>query len=304
MKILITGGTGFVGSRLIQRLQPQGHTFVVLTRSVASARRRLGNGNHLEFVPWDARSPLPPEVLAEVDAAVNLVGESIAARRWTPQQKKRILQSRTEPTRALVEGINRHAPRCRVLVSASAIGYYPVNRPEALDEDTPPAEGFMARICRDWEAEARNIKDGVRLVIPRIGVVLGRGGGVVDRLLPIFKMGLGGPVGNGRQVMSWIHVDDLAGILDRALKDESMHGPYNAVAPHPVSNRDFSRAFGRALGRPAVLPVPAFVLRAAMGEMAGIVLDSQDISGRRIQEAGYEFLYPRIEHAMAEVAGG
>ncbi|ANB02672.1 TIGR01777 family oxidoreductase [Ectothiorhodospira sp. BSL-9] len=303
MRILITGGTGFVGSRLIARMQPQGHEFVVLTRNAEKARRKLGMDT-FRIIEWDTRSPIPPDAFQGVEAAVNLVGESIASKRWSSQQKKKIINSRVEPTRALVDGINAHAPQCRALVSASAIGYYPVNHPEPLEEESEPAAGFMSEICQKWEAEAERVNESTRLVIVRIGVVLGRGGGVVGRLMPIFKAGLGGPVSDGSQMMSWIHLEDLAGILSRGLKEDSMRGVYNAVAPHPVTNREFSKAFAKALGRPALLPAPAFMLRATMGEMADIVLDSQAISGRKVQEeGGYSFLYPRIEHAMNEIAG-
>lgn len=298
MRILITGGTGFVGSSLIRHLRARGHEFVILTRAAEAARNKLGQAGD-RFVAWDGRSPLPATVFDGVEAVINLAGEGLASKRWTPMQKQRILDSRLELTRALVAGINDHGRQCRLLISASAIGYYPVNLEQALDESTPPAEGFMADVCRLWEAETQALNPGVRRVILRIGVVLGKGGGVIARLLPVFRTGFGGPVGNGLQIMSWIHLDDLVGIITHALDNQAMAGVYNAVAPNPVSNRQFSRALGQALHRPALVPVPAVALRGAMGEMAAVVLDSQNISSHKVEkEAGYRFRHPDIEQAV------
>ncbi|SEQ19156.1 hypothetical protein SAMN05421693_11963 [Ectothiorhodospira magna] len=303
MKILITGGTGFVGAQLIRRLVAQDCECVVLTRNTAKARRKLGTMG-CQFISWDTRSPIPKEAFEGVDGAVNLVGESLASRRWSAEQKKRIFDSRIEPTRHLVEGLNEHAPQCKVLVSASAIGYYPVNLPDRLTEDSEPGDGFLPDICRQWEEEATHLNPRSRVVILRFGVVLGRDGGVIGKLLPVFKMGLGGPVSDGSQMMSWIHLEDVIGVTLRALIDDAMFGVYNAVAPEPVTNRAFSKSLGHALGRPAVLTAPAFMLRTAMGEMSTVVLDSQTISGDKLLEAGYEFLYPDIDQAMHEIASG
>lgn len=301
MKILITGGTGFVGSHLIRRLVSQDYECVVLTRNVSGARRRLGTAG-CRFVQWDTRSPIPEDAFEGVDGAVNLVGESLASRRWSPEQKKRIFNSRIEPTRHLVEGLNEHAPQCKVLVSASAIGYYPVNLPDRLTEDSEPGDGFLPDICRQWEEEAGHLNPRSRVVILRFGVVLGRDGGVIAKLLPVFKMGLGGPVSDGSQIMSWVHLEDVVGVITRALTDDAMFGVYNTVAPEPVSNREFSKSLGHALGRPAVVAAPAFMLRTALGEMSTVVLDSQTIAGDKLLEAGYEFLYPDIDKAMHEIA--
>lgn len=298
MRVLITGATGFVGSQLVARLRREGHECVILTRDVAAAEKKLGQGKD-RFVAWDARSPLPEDVFENIDAAVNLVGESIAAKRWSPAQKQRIIDSRINATRALVAGLKK---RGTTLISASAIGFYPVNRPEALDESASPGEGFMPEICQRWEAETDSLAEGVRKVILRIGVVVGRQGGMMQKLLPVFRLGAGGPVGNGQQMMSWIHVDDLVGIIMHALSHEEMSGVYNAVAPQPVTNREFSKQLGQALKRPAFFAAPAFAMRLAMGEMADVVLDAQNISATKVRdEAGYQFQYPDMRSALAEV---
>ena len=288
MRVLLTGGTGFIGDPVARALRAAGHDVTIVSR-------------HPGYVPakaiaWDAVAA----AVAETDAVVNLAGEPIAEGRWTPARKAGILASRVDATRVVVEGLRAAAKRPGVLVSASAVGFYGPHGDEALDETAPAGEGFLADVCRQWEAEAFRARDlGVRVAALRIGVVLGPGGGALAKMLLPFRACLGGPLGSGTQWMSWIHRDDVVGLVLAALDGAAYAGPVNATAPAPARNRDFTRALARAVHRPAVLPAPAFALRLALGEMADILLTGQRVVPAAATAAGYAFRHPDLDAALA-----
>jgi uncharacterized protein (TIGR01777 family) len=297
MRITVTGATGLIGRRLVAALQHRGDEVTVLSRSPKDARRVLG----VEAVGWNPEvDPAPTEALAGRDGVVHLAGEPIA-QRWTHASKERIRASREHGTARLVDGLDQSRPRPRVLVSASAVGYYGARGDERLDENAPPGTGFLARVCEGWErAAAAAIRLGVRTVILRTGVVLDPADGALGRMLPPFRLGIGGPVAGGDQYISWIAPDDLVRMYLAALADPDWSGPANATAPEPVTNREFVHALGRVLHRSALLPIPAFALRALYGEMAGVITTGQRARPARAAERGFEFRYPTIDGALAK----
>lgn len=305
MKIAITGGTGFVGSQLVQRLHQDGHELVVFTRNAARARQTFPESAfpHVTLVaytpllsgPWQA-------VVSGCDGVVNLAGAPISER-WTPAHKQAILESRQLGTQKLVEAIAQAETKPRVLVSASAIGFYGCSDTAVFDETSPPADAnFLAQVCQAWEAAAREVEtvSNVRLVIPRIGIVLGNGG-ALGRMLTPFQFFAGGPIGSGRQWFSWIHVDDLVSIIIRALTDSTMEGVYNATAPNPVRMARVCEALGNALNRPSWLPVPDFVIEALLGDGAIVVLEGQQVLPKQLLAAGFTYHYPTVDQAMQAV---
>lgn len=298
MKALVTGGTGFVGRRLLRLLDSP----IVLSRDAERARRSVG-GQAGRVLAWDpADGPPPAEAFDGVDVVFHLAGESVAEGRWTAAQKQRIRDSRVLGTRHLVAGIARAERRPRVLVSASAVGYYGDRGDEELTEESPPADDFLAEVCIAWEKEALAAAEaGLRVVTARTGIVLGAGGGALGKMLTPFKLGAGGPLGNGRQWMPWIHVDDLARLYLHAADTESIRGPMNSVAPNPVRNAEFTKALGRALHRPAFMPAPYFGLRLAFGEFAKVLFASQRVLPQVALETGFRFEYPEINAALAAI---
>jgi uncharacterized protein (TIGR01777 family) len=305
MNVAITGATGFVGRRLAEQLLAAGHGVVALTRDreravpVVPARCRV--------VTWDPeRGTLESGVLEGVDAVVNLAGAGVADGRWTTRRKESIRRSRVEGTRALVGAIAALPAerRPRVLLSASAIGYYGDRGDAVLTERSEPGSGFLAEVCQAWEREALVAEGhGVRTVLIRIGIVLGRGGGALARMLPPFRLGLGGRVGSGRQWMSWIHLDDLVALMVVALEHDDVHGAVNGVAPHPVTNAEFAQTLARTLGRPALLPVPSLALSIALGEMAGVLLEGQRVRPEVAETRGFRFHHPDLAGALVDVTG-
>jgi len=293
MRVLITGATGFIGQELVKRLERP----VVLSRSAESARAKLGN---VTAIRWDAEKEPPPAAAFDgVDAVVHLAGEPVAEGRWNAEKKRRIRDSRILGTRNLVRGLEQLTTRPRVLISASAVGYYGSRGDDVLYEDAAAASDFLADICRDWEAESQRARDlGIRVVNPRIGIVLGKGGGAVAKMLLPFKLGLGGRLGDGHQWMPWVHVDDIVGLILFAIERENLQGAANATAPHPVTNREFTRVLAHVLHRPAIFPVPAFALKLAIGEFGDILLASQRALPRVLLDAGYPFKYPTLEEAL------
>lgn len=282
MKILLTGAGGLVGSALAPLLTAEEHGITRLT--------------HLQ--PWPK--------LAGHDAVVHLAGENIAAGRWTPQKKARIRDSRVEVTRRLCEAVARLAPRPRVFLCASAVGYYGSRGDEVLREASAPGTGFLADVCRDWEAATKPAADaGIRVVNLRFGVILSAAGGALAKVLTPFRLGLGGVLGDGRQWMSWIVLDDAVGVILDMLENETIRGPVNVVAPQPVTNREFTETLGRVLGRPTVLPAPAFALRLALGEMAdALLLSSQRVEPAKLVAGGYRFRFPALDGALRHLLGG
>lgn len=296
MTIAITGASGFIGRRLMKKLAGGNHVIRVLSRHAGT---NLPPGVQLHV--WDAMKGQPPEESLEgVDAVVHLAGEPIA-QRWTDEVKKKILDSRTTGTRHLVQALSTLRQRPAVLVCGSAIGYYGSRGEEVLTESSAPGTGFMAEVCVAWEREADLAESlGIRLVKLRTGVVLGANGGALAKMLPPFKAGMGGKMGHGDQWMSWIHLDDLVGIVQHAI-DNPMRGPVNGTAPNPVVNAGFTKALGHALSRPAVVPMPAFSLKFMFGEMAEVMLASQRVMPKAAEAAGYQFRYPELEPALANI---
>ena len=260
-------------------------------------RQPLGE---VEAVGWELMSePAPAEALAGRDAVIHLAGEPVA-QRWSAKAKRAIRDSRAIGTRNLVEGLTRAQPRPRTLVSSSATGYYGAHGEEPLDEDAPPGEDFLAQVCVEWEdAAAAAGQLGTRVVQVRTGVVLDRRGGALGKMLPAFRLGVGGPVAGGYQYMSWIHAQDVVGMMLAALDDERWSGPINATAPEPVQNRDFAKVLGKVLGRPSLLPVPRLALRALYGEMAGIVTTGARVMPAKPLVLGYEFAHPSSRRRCA-----
>ena len=302
MRVLITGATGFVGRALVPALQREGHTIVVWTRDVARARARLGTD--IETLDSTDSSALIAGV-ERCHAVINLAGEPVVGPRWTEARRAVIRDSRIAATEALVQAIGAAAVKPQVLVSASAVGYYGDRADEVLREDSSPASDFLAQTCYDWEAAAVAAEPhGVRVALLRIGVVLGRDGGALEQMLPPFRLGLGGPIGGGRQYLPWIHLHDLVGVIAAALTDDRYSGPVNAVAPEPVTNLQFARQLGRALSRPAIVPVPALALKAAMGEAASVLLGSQRVLSDALSRLGFSFAFPTLAVALADIVGG
>ena len=301
MRVLITGGTGFIGGAVVRTLGDLGHSVIVLSRRNAPPS---GRGDNVRLVHWKGPEVEMPEAARDrIDAVINLAGESIGTGRWTSARKDRIFESRIQTTRRLVAEIGTMPVKPRLLISASAVGYYGPHGDEELSEASPPGSDFLAVVCSHWEEEAKAVvRHGVRLALLRTGMVLGPGG-VLPRMMLPFRLFVGGPVGSGRQVVSWIHRDDLVGLICFILENDHVSGPINATAPQPVTNRQFARVLGRVMGRPAFLPTPGFVLRLALGEMADLVLTGQRVIPKRALEYRYTFRYPELEGALRNVLG-
>jgi uncharacterized protein (TIGR01777 family) len=300
VKVLVTGASGFIGSSLCDSLLVRGDTVVGLTRDPARAR---GTNPSVLWHPWEPTLERPPaEAFEGVDGVVNLLGEKIN-QRWTDEAKQRILESRRTGTRNLIGTIAGLERKPRVLVSQSAIGFYGDRGDAIVDEEAPPGEGFDADVVREWESAAREVEGlGPRLVIVRTGHVLDADDGLLAELLTPFKLGVGGPLAGGGQYMSWIHIDDEIGLLLWALDDEKVSGTINSTAPNPVTNRELSKALGRALNRPAVMPVPGFVLDLKFGHEFGAVLrGGQRVVPRRATDLGYQFRFTDIDAALEDL---
>ena len=297
MRILITGGTGFVGSRLTKSLIDLGHIPVLLTRNKDMVSKRFPKA---EVFSWDANSEeIPSKAFEKLDGIINLMGENISNKRWSDGQKDKLIKTRVEATKKLINGFQKtNHDKLDFFISASAVGYYSVNSQETLDENSPKGTGFLSDLCSRWEESAKENPIAKRQIIMRIGVVLGREGGALSKLLPIFKMGAGGPVGNGKQMMSWIHIDDLVKAIIDFSQEEQYQGVYNLVSPNPVDNKEFSKALAKGLKRPCLFPVPPIALKLMMGEMSTIVLDGQTVIPKRLMESNFQFLYPDINQAM------
>jgi uncharacterized protein (TIGR01777 family) len=302
MRVLITGATGTIGLALADALRSRGDQVVALSRDPERGRRVLGDG--AEVYAWaDPTSEMPPaEALTGVDGVVHLLGEPIA-QRWTEDAKQRIRDSRITSTQLLVSGLNAlgDAERPTVLVSQSAVGYYGPRGDAPLDEHASAGNDFLAEIVAGWEREAMAASANMRVACMRTGVVLSSSGGALAKMLPFFKLGIGGPVAGGRQYVPWIHLDDVVGGLIRCLDEPSAAGPVNLTAPHPVTNGELSRAIGHVLGRPAVLPVPGFAVKLLYGEMAEIVISGQRALPARLSELGYAFRHTEVQAALADV---
>ena len=303
MKVAVTGATGNIGRALVRELTGQGDEVTALSRNAVRARETLG----IEAVGWERpKSERPPaEALRGRDGVVNLLGEPLA-QRWTEEAKREIRDSRILGTRNLVAALAElpEGERPRVLVSQSAVGWYGARADEPVDESEPAGSGFEAQSTVDWEAEARRAEElGVRVVTTRTGVYLSQTGGALETMLPPFRLGVGGPVAGGRQYVPWVHLDDVVGALAFCLHTEAATGPVNVTAPEPVTNREFSKALGRVLRRPAVVPVPGLAVKVLYGEMAVVVTTGRRAVPRRLQELGYEFRRPDLEAALRDATG-
>ena len=300
MNVTVTGATGLIGTKLVRTLRARGDGVTVLSRSPDKARAALG----VDAIAWDLMAgPAPVEALRGRDAVVHLAGEDVA-QRWNDEVKHEIRASREVGTRNLVAGIGAAEPRPAALVSASAVGYYGPRGDEPVTEDAPPGDDFLAGVCVAWEREAaRAAEHGLRVTMVRTGVALDQQGGALAKMLPFFRLGIGGPVAGGRQDMPWIHADDIVGLYLAALDDPAWEGAINACAPEPVTNREFSRALGHALHRPAVAPVPGLAVRALYGDMAEIVTTGQRAVPVRALERGYAFRHTDLEDALRDAVG-
>lgn len=295
MRILITGATGFIGQPLCRQLADKGHELLAVSRSPDRAREKLPEGTEI-------RDEISDFIDAEPEAVINLAGEPIAEGRWTGEKKRRIVESRVEITRAIVELCANAESPPRVLVSASAMGYYGDQGEREVTEDTAPNHEFVHEICDRWETEARKAEShDARVVIARIGLVLDQGGGMLSRMLTPFKLGVGGRLGDGKQYMPWIHREDMVRILVFLLERDDLSGPFNASAPNPVTNAEFTQALAKQLKRPAVLPAPAVALKLAFGEMSRLLLTGAKMLPKRLEDAGFEFRYSRLEGALSQI---
>jgi uncharacterized protein (TIGR01777 family) len=303
MRLFVTGGSGLIGSRLVRQLSQRGDTVVALTRRPEVARERLGPG--VTIVAGDpTQAGAWMYEAADCDAIIHLAGENIFAKRWGGAFKELLRTSRIVSTQNVMRALRQthHPARTSVLVNASAIGYYGPHGDEELEEDSPPGDDFLARLCVEWEEAARAAEsEKVRVALVRVGVVLDKEGGALKQMLTPFKLGLGGPTGSGRQWVSWIHHRDIVGILLAALDNGSACGPINGTAPNPLPNREFAKALGRALHRPAFLPTPAFALRVVLGGVSQVVTTGQRVLPRQAQSLEYTFQVPMIDAALADI---
>ena len=303
MRLLLLGCTGFVGRALVPLLLERGHACSVVSRRPGSLdglqHPRL---DRLVADPAQADSWKQPELaaaMAEAEGVVNLAGEPIAEKRWTADHVRLLVDSRLQTTRLLVEAMASQPRPPAVLVSGSAVGYYGTSLEQRFSEASPPADDVLGRLCSQWEAAADGAAAFARVVKLRIGIVLAADGGALGKMLPVFRAGLGGPIGSGGQWMSWIHRDDLCALIATALEDPAYGGAYNAVAPNPVSMATFANALGKVLGRPSLLPVPGPVLQLLLGDGAQVVLQGQEVVPERLQGQGFSFHYPELAAALA-----
>jgi hypothetical protein len=292
MQIAVTGSTGLIGTALVKSLEAKGHQVRPMVRCTVH--------DHEREIHWHPTSrAIEASKLEGIDAVVHLGGKNVACR-WTEDVKKQICDSRIESTRLIAETLSGLTRKPAVLVTASAIGYYGDTGTDEVCEEGPTGTDFLARLCQKWEvANEPAWKAGIRVVEPRIGVVLSDRGGALKKMLRPFKLGVGGVIGNGHQYMSWIALDDVVGAIETAIENDQLHGAVNAVAPHPVTNREFTKTLGRVLGRPTLFPVPAFAARLAFGDMAdALLLASTRVIPHRLQQTGYRFAYPELEPAL------
>jgi uncharacterized protein len=305
MRVFVTGGTGLIGSRLVRKLLERGDKPVVLTRRFGHARQALGpnvdlvEGDPMQAGPW-------MEKLDDCDGAIHLAGENVFARRWSAAFKQLLVDSRVKSTTNVADAIKRKPKRAdgspKALVSASAIGIYGPRGDEEITEGTSPAHDFLASLCVEWEKAARSAEPaGVRCVQVRVGVVLDKEGGALAKLLTPFKMGVGGPVGTGRQYMAWIHHEDMVGLFLFALDNAACGGPMNGTAPQPLTNAEFSKALGKALHRPSFVWTPGFALKLLLGGAADVVLTGQRVVPKKALSLGYQFRYPQLDAALSQI---
>ncbi|SEB16586.1 hypothetical protein SAMN05421743_12240 [Thalassobacillus cyri] len=298
MKIAITGGTGFVGQNLTRHFVLEGHDVYVLTRSPEKHK----DTKNITYIGWLKPEFAPEAQLNELDAVINLAGESLNSGRWTEERKRSILDSRIKATENIVELIRKLKKKPEVLINASAVGFYGNSITEVFTEDTTkPGNGFLANVTTEWEKRASQAaKHDVRTVYLRFGIILGEEGALPKMAIP-YKMMAGGKIGSGEQWLSWIHVDDVVGMIDFAMRNKEVVGPMNATAPTPKRNKDFGQTLGKVLGRPHWLPAPSFVIKTALGDMSTLLLDGQHVVPKKAIALGYDFIYPKLTPALEDV---
>ncbi|MGQ9646832.1 MAG: TIGR01777 family oxidoreductase [Thermodesulfobacteriota bacterium] len=301
MKILITGGTGFVGTQLTSRLTQDGHELTILSRS---AKRSGEVPRGISYLLGDpTQKGAWQEAIKTHDGVINLAGASIFAK-WTEQHKRAIRESRVSTTRNIVEGIPSHPQKPFSLFSTSAVGYYGFCGDEELTEDSPPGNDFLAQIAKEWEGEALKAEEkGARVVITRFGIVMGEKGGALSQMIPLFKKYIGGPIGSGKQWFSWVHIKDLSEAFAFLMKHPEISGPVNICAPNPVRNKELAKALGKVLHRPSFMPAPGFMVKLVLGEFGSVILKGQRVIPKRLLESGFAFQYPDIEKALKGIVG-
>ncbi len=303
MKVAITGATGFVGSRLVEKLHARGHQILVFTRNKNKAKKVFPNSAfpNLETIEYNPKESGDwQQAISGCDAVINLAGEPISER-WTPQHKREIMESRQLGTRKIVEAIKQAESKPKVLINSSAIGYYGTSETTTFDESSASGNDFLAQVCQQWETEAEQVKEaGVRLVIIRTGIVLGNGG-ALGKMIGPFKMFAGGPIGSGRQWFSWIHRDDLVNLIITALERSDLEGVYNGTAPNPVKMAQFCQTLGEVMHRPSWLPVPEFALELLLGDGAKVVLEGQQVLPKKTLATGFQYQYPTLKPALTEI---
>lgn len=298
--VLVTGATGFIGSRVCDALREKEYTVNAVSRDPERARKKLNSVN--EIYAWNPDTEqLPSGATSDVNTVIHLAGETIAGR-WNAEKKRRIRDSRVLSTRNLVASFASSDTKPQTLICASAIGLYGDSGDESFTEESPPGTDFLAEVCQEWETESQKASEyGIRVVWVRIGLVLGIGGGLLEQVLPPFKMGVGGKLGSGNQWMSWIHVNDVIGIVLHAMDNDNIEGALNATAPSPVRNIEFTKTLGSVLGKPTIFPVPTFGLKIMMGEFANFVVLSQNVLPEKTEACGYQFQYPTLESALKDL---
>ena len=301
MKILITGGTGFVGTQLTFRLIQDGHQVTILTRSLKGTK---GSSLGISYLEGDPTKKGPWQgAIKDRDAVINLAGASIFSK-WTDEHKKALRESRVNTTQNIVEGIASHPERPFTLFSTSAVGYYGFCGDEELTEESPQGDDFLARMALEWEGEALKAREkGARVVITRFGIVMGEKGGALSQMIPLFKKYVGGPIGSGKQWFSWVHIKDLAEAFVFLLKHPEISGAVNVCSPNPVRNKDLAKALGKALHRPSFIQAPAFIVKLVLGEFGSVILEGQRVIPKRLLENGFVFQYPDIEKALQGIVG-
>ncbi|MYL51029.1 TIGR01777 family protein [Halobacillus litoralis] len=298
MKIAITGGTGFVGTQLKEKFVQEGHDVYILTRSP----KKYNDTEQVTYVGWLKEEFHPEQELPALDAIVNLAGESLNSGRWTEERKQSILESRIKSTEGVLDLVDALPEKPEVLVNASAVGYYGQSKTKTFTEETTePGNDFLANVVEEWETRASQAAEkGIRTVYVRFGIILGEEGALPKMILP-YKMMIGGKLGSGEQWMSWIHIDDVVGLVHFAIENKDIHGPLNGTAPNPKRNKDFGQTLGEVLNRPHWIPAPAFALKAALGDMSTLLLDGQCVIPKKAMASGYTFHYPELQPALSSI---
>jgi len=299
MKVLISGASGFIGQQIIKDLKSEGHEILGLTRNIQNAQKTDPDIIWIEWHNFNDIVDLKP--FGHIDAVINLVGENLANKRWNNEQKKIIYNSRIDSTRCLCKMIEKAQGSVDTFVQTSAIGIYGNRMAEEIHEKSLVVDDYIGKLCQDWEKELKENPVYKRSVIIRVGLVLGKDGGMMEKMLPVFQLGIGGKLGSGNHYMSWVHLKDISRIFIKALTDKEMSGVYNGTAPFPVRNKEFTNYLGKVLNKPTLLSVPRFALKMVMGEMAEHVLSGARIVPRKLKEEGFHFIYPTLELALKDV---